>query len=221
MNRGLVAWSALMVGLAVDAGAQSLGSPPAPDGPAAVAHVPAAGRDGRPLKVCALRRHKAPLPAGLCLWWAALVPPSAQAELSRQKAAAEAATSAVRAQHGALQRRFQALQDEAARLRATLAESGTALARVRDGAMAAEQQHRQQRAEQDRALSQCRRDNADLALLGEELLTRYERKGWAQMLSENEPFVQAGRVQLENARAAYAEQIARARQRPQSGTPTH
>jgi len=160
---------------------------------------------------------------------------AAQAELSRQKAAAEAATSAVRAQHGALQRRFQALQDEAAllkaertqlqdeaaRLRATLAESGTALARVRDGAMAAEQQHRQQRAEQDRALSQCRRDNADLALLGEELLTRYERKGWAQMLSENEPFVQAGRVQLENARAAYAEQIARARQRSQSGTPTH
>ncbi len=155
---------------------------------------------------------------------------AAQAELSRQKAAAEAVTSAVRAQQGALQRRLQALQDEAAalrtervrlqeetaRLQAALAQSEASLVRTRDGASAAEQRAQQQFAAQGRSLAQCRRDNADLAVLGEELLARYERKGLAQMLAENEPFIQSGRVQLENARAAYAEQIARARQRPEA-----
>src|SRR3990167_56835 len=131
-------------------------------------------------------------------------------------ALAQAGTDRDRGEAAALRTGGVRLQEETARLQAALAQSEASLVRTRDGASAAEQRAQQQFAVQGRSLAQCRRDNADLAVLGEELLARYERKGLAQMLAENEPFIQSGRVQLENARAAYAEQIARARQRPEA-----
>ena len=50
-----------------------------------------------------------------------------------------------------------------------------------------------------------------LAELGLELLQRYENKGMAEVLTASEPFVQTGRVKLENLKAEYERRIQAAR----------
>ncbi len=87
---------------------------------------------------------------------------------------------------------------------------------ARSAAQQAEQRAQQQLTAQGQSLASCRADNATLAALGHELLARYENKGLLDVFQENEPFVQAGRVTLENAQATYAERLAKARQRPAS-----
>ena len=47
-------------------------------------------------------------------------------------------------------------------------------------------------------LGQCLKDNSELVTLGQDLLQRYENKGLGEVLGANEPFIQAGRVRLEN-----------------------
>ena len=60
-------------------------------------------------------------------------------------------------------------------------------------------------------LQRCGSDNANLADLGLDILQRYENKGMAEVLSANEPFVQTGRVKLENLKAEYQRRIDSAR----------
>lgn len=57
-------------------------------------------------------------------------------------------------------------------------------------------------------------DNLALAELGLELLQRYEDKGLGEVLSANEPFIQAGRVKLENLKASYQQRLDAARLKP-------
>ena len=60
-------------------------------------------------------------------------------------------------------------------------------------------------------LQRCGSDNVALAELGLDILQRYENKGMAEVLSANEPFVQTGRVKLENLKADYQRRIDAAR----------
>jgi hypothetical protein len=66
-------------------------------------------------------------------------------------------------------------------------------------------------AEHQAQLGSCRQHNAQLVEVGQGLLARYEGKGLGEWLGMQEPFVQSGRVALENARAQYQEQIDAAR----------
>jgi chromosome segregation ATPase len=47
-------------------------------------------------------------------------------------------------------------------------------------------------------LGQCLKDNQALVVLGQDLLERYENKGFGEVLGAKEPFIQSGRVKLEN-----------------------
>ena len=60
-------------------------------------------------------------------------------------------------------------------------------------------------------LERCTRHNAELVQLGQELWTRYENKGVAEVLGANEPFFQTARVRLENLKADYEKRIAKSR----------
>lgn len=60
-------------------------------------------------------------------------------------------------------------------------------------------------------LQRCGSDNVALAELGLDILQRYENKGMTEVLSAKEPFVQTGRVQLENLKADYQRRIDAAR----------
>lgn len=60
-------------------------------------------------------------------------------------------------------------------------------------------------------LQRCGSDNVALAELGLDILQRYENKGMTEVLSAKEPFVQTGRVRLENLKADYQRRIDAAR----------
>lgn len=60
-------------------------------------------------------------------------------------------------------------------------------------------------------LERATADNVTLSRLGLELLQRYESKGIGEVLSANEPFVQSGRVKLENLKDEYERRIDAAR----------
>jgi chromosome segregation ATPase len=68
-------------------------------------------------------------------------------------------------------------------------------------------------------LDQCRGDNAQLYQLSTDLLTRYENKGWREVVGAKEPFFQYARVRLENTKAQYQDKIEAARH-TSSNTPT-
>jgi len=61
---------------------------------------------------------------------------------------------------------------------------------------------------------QCRADNAKLYATGAELLKLYQDKGLAAVLGSKEPFLQVGRVQLENVGAQYAEALKASKAKP-------
>lgn len=56
-------------------------------------------------------------------------------------------------------------------------------------------------------LGQCEAHNARLAILGTELVEKYEKKGLVTTLFQNEPFTQVKKVEMENLAAEYREQI--------------
>lgn len=60
---------------------------------------------------------------------------------------------------------------------------------------------------QAEGLQSCIARNAGLRALGLELLQRYERKGWAEVLASDEPFLQWGRVSLENLVQGYRDKL--------------
>ena len=70
---------------------------------------------------------------------------------------------------------------------------------------------------QAQGLQACIASNAKLHALGLEFLDRYEKKGAAELWSQQEPFVQTGRVKLENLLQGYREQLDQSALKPASG----
>jgi chromosome segregation ATPase len=56
-------------------------------------------------------------------------------------------------------------------------------------------------------LDHCESNNARLAILGTELVEKYEKKGLVTSILQNEPFTQVKKVEMENLAAEYREQI--------------
>lgn len=104
--------------------------------------------------------------------------------------------AALKAQHQALTTSAKAAQAQASETEASL--------RAQVGSLTSQ-------------LQKATADNLALAELGLELLQRYENKGMAEVLSASEPFVQTGRVKLENLKADYERRIQAARVK---GTPS-
>ncbi len=146
---------------------------------------------------------------------------SEKATLSKTLQAAQGEAAAQRQAAGVAARRLQALTAEIDALKAGLAAKEAELEQLKHGAqtlraqaeaeqskaqaaLASATQRQQQTAQ---ALGQCRSHNGELVELGQELLQRYDDKGLLDMFSGTEPFLQAGRVKLENARAAYQDKI--------------
>jgi chromosome segregation ATPase len=58
-----------------------------------------------------------------------------------------------------------------------------------------------------RALGTCSSNNAELALIAEELVKRYKDKGFGSVLLEKEPLTQVRKVELEQLTSQYREEI--------------
>lgn len=135
---------------------------------------------------------------------------SQEGELDRQRGAASTASRRA----AALARELDALKPEHER---TLAELATLKARyeaLQASAKAAQAQAaeaeahlRAQVTQLGTQLQRTRADNASLVELGRELLKRYEEKGLGEVFSAKEPFVQVGRVKLENFLTEYGRRI--------------
>lgn len=135
------------------------------------------------------------------------------ASLQQQRAAAAGASRKA----SALARELEALKAEHARVKAEAAEllalsvqHKAQLAADRDAlaqASATEDRSLEVRTQLHADLQQCAAHNADLAATGLELLSRYENKGMGEVLSAQEPFVQTGRVKLQNAKAEYTRRL--------------
>lgn len=143
--------------------------------------------------------------------------------LSRHKGVAEAAGRRA----GSLARELDLLkgtlsttQTELQALKAQHLALSESAERARAQAADAEARWRAQVSQLQAQLQRARQDNAVLADLGLELLERYEHKGLREVLSANEPFVQTGRVRLENLKASYQGRIDAARQGPAQQAPT-
>lgn len=132
------------------------------------------------------------------------------ADLQKQRAAAGSATRKA----AALDKELTQLKADHERLKAELA----ALTEKHQGLQAASKAAQDKAAAEALRLTQdgqlltqrvqrCTADNATLVALGHELLTRYANKGIGEVLSANEPFIQKGRVTLENFQATYAQRI--------------
>lgn len=161
----------------------------------------------------------------------------AQAEQARQKAeqslkAQEGELQKQRATAGSAQRKAATLEKDLDKLKAdnerlkaelaALAEKQqaqqAASRTAQEKAVATETRLTQEGQQLGQQLQRCKADNQSLVSLGQELLARYEAKGIGEVLSANEPFVQTGRVKLENFKAAYGQRIEAAKVKP--GEPT-
>ncbi len=78
---------------------------------------------------------------------------------------------------------------------------------AQEKAIASEARLTQEGQQLTQQLQRCTADNGTLVSLGHELLVRYENKGIGDVLSASEPFVQTGRVKLENFKAQYGQRI--------------
>lgn len=146
---------------------------------------------------------------------------AAKKEASSSKAAAAQASRRVAALNGELQ----SLRDDkttltaqVAQLQKQLEEQKQALQNYKDEAIAQAQEQKGVYDTLHARYQQCRQDNVQLYELGGELLTRYENKGIGEVLSAKEPFVQLGRVKLENLAAQYRDKLDVARIRAETQT---
>lgn len=145
----------------------------------------------------------------------------AQAEAKRQQAEVSKAEAAGKAREGAVSRRLKGVQAELATAQADKAQLQADLEALRAQlaqAQAADQAARAQAADAARQadatqvrlhgqLDTCRTHNGELVQLGEGLLDRYTHKGIAEVLGAEEPFLQLGRVKLENLHTQYQDKI--------------
>jgi chromosome segregation ATPase len=102
-----------------------------------------------------------------------------------------------------LQAGLEAERLTAAALRAELAQTQRQRGTLQDNYGELDVRHRAQA----EGLQTCIARNASLQALGLELLQRYERKGWAEVLAADEPFLQWGRVSLENLVQGYRDKL--------------
>ncbi len=128
---------------------------------------------------------------------------SAASGASRKAAALAKELEALKAEHTRVTTELAEAMAMNTQQKAQLAAAKTAL----EAASATEARSLQARTQLDAELQQCATHNADLASTGLELLNRYENKGVGDILSVNEPFVQTGRVKLENLKAEYTRRI--------------
>jgi len=135
------------------------------------------------------------------------------ASLQQQRAAASGASrkaTALARELEALKVEHTRVKTEAADLLALSVQHKAQLAADKaalDKASATEASSLKTRTQLNADLQQCVAHNADLASTGLELLSRYENKGIGEVLSAQEPFVQTGRVKLENAKAEYTRRL--------------
>jgi len=141
----------------------------------------------------------------------------ARAASVRELRQARASASASSRRLADLDKELQASKDAAAQadkdkqaLQAKLQEQAEQLARVKSEGEAARQAQQTMSAQH----AQCRADNAKLYSTGVELLERYESKGMGEVFSSREPFLQLGRVTLENVGAQYADALKAAKLKP-------
>jgi len=147
------------------------------------------------------------------------------ADLQKERAAATGASRKV----GALSKELETLKAEHARLKTEAAELLALSAQQKaqmaadklalEKASAAEVRSLSERTQLDVELQQCATHNAELASTGLELLSRYENKGMAEVMSAKEPFVQAGQVRLENLKAEYTRRVQASRIKPRPAQP--
>lgn len=142
-----------------------------------------------------------------------------ESDLSRQRGLAASASQRA----STLAKELDALKKEHARVQAELAavnEQHRALLASSKSAQAASADRESKLSAQGKDLTakldRCVSDNAELADLGLTLLQRYEDKGIGEVLASNEPFVQTGRVKLENLKADYVRRIDAARVKGQA-----
>lgn len=122
---------------------------------------------------------------------------------ARKAAELEAALAALKVEQESLQAR---LNDTTARLEQTSAGLKQTRERLaaRDAAFAElEARHKAQGAQLEAAV----RNNLGLYRVGRDLLKRYENKGVSESLAAQEPFIQFGRVELENLVQDYRDRL--------------
>lgn len=125
-----------------------------------------------------------------------------EAELVAERAAAGAARTAVAAR-----------QAELAGAQQALAAARAELGQRAEGLREAERRGAEVMArfrEQNTALDLCTRNNQALRTLSLELLERWQRHDWRDVLAAREPFVQSHRVTIENLVQGYEDRIERA-----------
>jgi chromosome segregation ATPase len=140
-----------------------------------------------------------------------------EGDLKRERANAGTASRKL----AALSKELDAQKAENTRIAAELAAASEQLKalqatsrKAQESATATEADLRARRDQVAQQLGKCSANNAELALIGEDLLARYENKGITTVLSEREPFVQTSRVRLENFKAEYSRRIANERIKP-------
>jgi len=140
-----------------------------------------------------------------------------EASTSRELKLAKAATGAAARRVAELEKELQGAKEalaEAGREKQTLAqkvsEQEGQWSRGLLEAEKAKQAHLALTAQHE----QCRADNAKLYATGAELLKLYQDKGFGAVLGSKEPFLQVGRVQLENVGAQYAEALKASKAKP-------
>lgn len=140
-----------------------------------------------------------------------------EADLKRERASANTASRKL----AVLSKELDAQKVENTRISAALAAAAEQLKtlqatsrKAQEVATATETDLRARREQLVQQLGKCNAHNAELALIGDDLLARYENKGIATVLSEREPFVQTSRVRLENFKAEYSRRIANERSKP-------
>ena len=113
----------------------------------------------------------------------------------RNKEAAEALSQAKSA--------YAALEDKAAEIAAVARDRGEQIKKL-----TAEKEGLESRVKGTEAqLDHCENNNARLAILGTELVEKYENKGMITTILKNEPFTQIKKVEIENLAAEYRERI--------------
>jgi chromosome segregation ATPase len=151
-----------------------------------------------------------------------------KASFSKSIQSAQGEAAAQRQAAGAASRRVKALSDELDALKKDKAQLAAELAQVKQQLDEGKTKAADQQAQASQTVAtwqarhkqmsdtneQCRAQNAQLYVLGTELLGKYERKGLGEVLSAKEPFVQTARVKLENTKAEYQDKLDAAKLKP-------
>jgi chromosome segregation ATPase len=98
---------------------------------------------------------------------------------------------------------YAALENKAAEIAAVARDRGEEIKKLTGDKQGLDTQLKGTQAQ----LDHCESNNARLAILGTELVEKYERKGLVTTILQNEPFTQVKKVEIENLAAEYREQI--------------